>query len=379
MLSRSTSLLSALDTPRGDRIDGVARFSGWVIPTDATAEWSVELSVDGTPTATTMRVLRPDVGLAYPDQVRATQSGYFGDIVISAAAETKVTVEGTVVFGSGRREPLFTRSVFVNRSPIPQFPRRRNFDVDTLLDDSRHRDPSVGADARIPRRSVIAGVPHFHLGNGLPLIRLLESGATSIYGDLAHQVIRESDGPVLDFGAGIKSLEQLHPNVLLLDAVHFPYVDVVNTCPRLPFRDGAFAAVVSQAVFEHLPDPWQMVKELGRIVRAGGKLLIDTAFLQPYHGSPDHYYNMTVSGLRRMMTGFEILALGVQPYQTPASAFSMQFGHALEVLAEGKWRDLIHAWRQEVVGDAAGLDRALGPAGIEMLAAGVYVLARKPD
>jgi SAM-dependent methyltransferase len=43
---------------------------------------------------------------------------------------------------------------------------------------------------------------------------------------------------------------------------------------RLPYADGTFDAAVSGWVLEHLPDPRPGLKELARVLRPGGKLLL---------------------------------------------------------------------------------------------------------
>jgi SAM-dependent methyltransferase len=43
---------------------------------------------------------------------------------------------------------------------------------------------------------------------------------------------------------------------------------------RLPYADGAFDAVVCGWVLEHLPDPTPGLRELARVLRGGGKLLL---------------------------------------------------------------------------------------------------------
>ncbi len=43
---------------------------------------------------------------------------------------------------------------------------------------------------------------------------------------------------------------------------------------RLPYADGSFDAVVCGWVLEHLPDPTPGLKELARVLRPGGKLLL---------------------------------------------------------------------------------------------------------
>jgi SAM-dependent methyltransferase len=45
---------------------------------------------------------------------------------------------------------------------------------------------------------------------------------------------------------------------------------------RLPFPDGRFDAVVSRSVIEHLRDPRQAFRELSRVLRPGGTLMVVT-------------------------------------------------------------------------------------------------------
>lgn len=62
---------------------------------------------------------------------------------------------------------------------------------------------------------------------------------------------------------------------------------------ELPFIDNAFDHVDSGAVFEHLREPLLAIEEVKRVTAPGGLNIIDTAFLQSYHGYPGHYFNLT--------------------------------------------------------------------------------------
>ena len=48
---------------------------------------------------------------------------------------------------------------------------------------------------------------------------------------------------------------------------------------------------------------------------------------------------MTRSGLRQIMHGFEILELGVRPYQNPSLGLIMQIETLLPLVASADWRD----------------------------------------
>ncbi|HJS85875.1 MAG TPA: methyltransferase domain-containing protein, partial [Acetobacteraceae bacterium] len=51
---------------------------------------------------------------------------------------------------------------------------------------------------------------------------------------------------------------------------------------------------------EHVRDPFRCAAEIARVLKPGGRLLCCVPFLQPEHGYPHHYYNMTRQGLRAL-------------------------------------------------------------------------------
>jgi len=110
------------------------------------------------------------------------------------------------------------------------------------------------------------------------------------------------DGFVLDFGAGKRSV--YYDNVVNFEIVSYESTDVRGVGEVLPFRDGAFDAVISIAVLEHVKDPFMCAKEIARVLRPGGRLVCCVPFLQPLHGYPHHYYNMTSQGLRNLFDAY---------------------------------------------------------------------------
>jgi SAM-dependent methyltransferase len=110
--------------------------------------------------------------------------------------------------------------------------------------------------------------------------------------------VRRNSGKVLDCGSGLRS--ETDEAVICLDVDAFPSVDVLGVNQRLPFRDGVFDAVLSLNVLEHVTDPFACAAELVRVLKPGGILYCCMPFLQPEHGYPDHYFNATRSGMRRL-------------------------------------------------------------------------------
>jgi SAM-dependent methyltransferase len=116
--------------------------------------------------------------------------------------------------------------------------------------------------------------------------------------DVTALVERHADGLVLDCGAGRRPV--YHANVVNLEIAPYDTTDVLGAGEALPFRDGAFDAVISVAVLEHVRDPFRCAAELARVLKPGGELICVVPFLQPQHGYPHHYYNMAPQGLRAL-------------------------------------------------------------------------------
>lgn len=98
------------------------------------------------------------------------------------------------------------------------------------------------------------------------------------------------------------------PDVISADVLPTGAADVVCEAEALPFADGSLSYVYSSAVFEHVYDPVQSAREVRRVLREGGELYVDTAFLQGYHGFPSHYFNMTSQAVETFIADdFELL------------------------------------------------------------------------
>ncbi len=136
------------------------------------------------------------------------------------------------------------------------------------------------------------------------------------YDPLADSVIADVDGLVLDNGSGCKNVYL--DRVVNLEIVDYPTTDVLAVGERLPFADGAFAGALSLAVLEHVRDPFRCAREIARVVRPGGRIYVAVPFLQPYHGYPHHYFNMTLQALEQLFHDtFAIEQAGTPPYGWP--------------------------------------------------------------
>ncbi|MGH8042124.1 MAG: methyltransferase domain-containing protein [Rudaea sp.] len=325
-----------------------------------------------------------DLAAAFPEFPQATQGGFAGDLPLSEWLGRHHAVDVELVTQIDHTEQVLMRRSYriAVESPAP-VSRIRSFELADVVERLPNMDVwglGSGAGAHVRWPALILGAPHFHDAGTLPTVRVLEEGPTNAYSQGSIEIIEQTptSGVFLDLGCGIRNPQDIRANGVYLDAVHFRGVDVVNTQTRLPLRDKSIDAVVSLSVFEHLPDPFAMAAEIYRILKPGGSVWIETAFMQPLHADPSHYFNMTIEGLVRTFAGFDIQERGVQPHHFPSQSLSMQLRHVLPYLHDGQWKHTFDEWLDRLYTDGAALDDALGPIGRNTLAAGVFIRARKP-
>ncbi|MHB1036362.1 MAG: glycosyltransferase [Pirellulales bacterium] len=377
-----------LDGPLPGKIDRLTRFCGWHIPLAGRGQ-DLTLVLNGEPYARLMHGMRrADLAAAFPSLPGAMESGFLGDLALPDPIGRDEPFDLRVVRRIAGGDPVVLQSMTCQcRQEPAAWPKRdRSYELasllvcpdcrqDLTLDDRGRRCAHCGRQAHLR-----AGVIHlFQDRDELPLLRLTELNPTHPYGARARAIVEENRGGlVLDFGAGNTPPECLFPHVVALDVQQFRNTDIVATTDRLPFRDDTFDAVVSQAVFEHVPDPIQAARELCRVLKPGGTIHIDTAFMQPLHGDPSHYFNMTLAALRRVMAPFAEVDAGVASYQHPSLGLLMQFDAVTHLLPPGPWRDRLSQWRDLLGREGAALDADLGARGREILAAGYYFEGVKP-
>ena len=67
-------------------------------------------------------------------------------------------------------------------------------------------------------------------------------------------------------------------------------IDVVCEANAIPVPDASFDVVICTEVLEHVPEPIDVVREFGRIVAPGGRLILTAPLGSGIHQEPYHYY-----------------------------------------------------------------------------------------
>lgn len=96
-------------------------------------------------------------------------------------------------------------------------------------------------------------------------------------------------------------------------------VDLFCDGHDLPFVDGAFDAVVTTAVLEHVLYPERVAAEVARVLKTGGLLYSEMPFMQQVHEGAYDFTRYTFSGHRRLFNQFAEIDAGL--VAGPATAF----------------------------------------------------------
>lgn len=67
-------------------------------------------------------------------------------------------------------------------------------------------------------------------------------------------------------------------------------IDYVGDATAIPVADGSFDVALCSEVLEHHPEPISLVRELGRILKPGGRLILTAPLGSGIHQEPFHFY-----------------------------------------------------------------------------------------
>jgi ubiquinone/menaquinone biosynthesis C-methylase UbiE len=137
---------------------------------------------------------------------------------------------------------------------------------------------------------------------------------------------------VLDVGAGsapyrslfdgcdykTQDFAQLQPEQLRYGG--YTLIDLVSEADAIPVPDASFEVVLCTEVLEHVAEPIKVVREFGRILTPGGRLILTAPLGSGIHQEPYHYYGgYTPFWYRRFLTD-----AGFQSIEITANAGSLR-------------------------------------------------------
>ena len=143
-----------------------------------------------------------------------------------------------------------------------------------------------------------------------------------------ERLIREhAHGVLLDLGCGHIPYYEIYRQ-LIADSVCVDWENTAHKNPHLDhtadlnrplaFIGESFDTVLLTDVLEHIREPQQLIREISRVLRHGGKLILGVPFFYWVHEEPHDYYRYTQFALRSMceasrLSVVELLAYGGIP------------------------------------------------------------------
>ena len=129
-----------------------------------------------------------------------------------------------------------------------------------------------------------------------------------------QQAAQYASGTLLDLGCGNAPYRiWFGPRTTQYITADYPPVSpgVMVACNslELPFRARRFDTVLCTQVLEHVPKPWLMAEEVGRVLKPGGILILSCPQYWPLHEEPHDFFRFTVYGLQALFpkTGWDWL------------------------------------------------------------------------
>jgi SAM-dependent methyltransferase len=94
-------------------------------------------------------------------------------------------------------------------------------------------------------------------------------------------------------------------HIISLDIELVKGVDLVGDAQLLPLKKCSVDGIFCVSVLEYVQQPQQVVREIHRVLKAGGFLYISVPFVFRYHPEPEDLYRFSMHGLRVLCSSFE--------------------------------------------------------------------------
>lgn len=103
--------------------------------------------------------------------------------------------------------------------------------------------------------------------------------------ELLKKFSQELSGEILDAGAGSRRYDRLfRGSITAVDLVPNPAKDVqVADVNQLPFDNERFDGVLAIELFEYLTTPERAIKEIRRVLKPGGRLILTAPLMYRFH------------------------------------------------------------------------------------------------
>jgi SAM-dependent methyltransferase len=88
--------------------------------------------------------------------------------------------------------------------------------------------------------------------------------------------------------------------------------DIIGDITKTQFDDNSWDVIVCVQVIEHIPNLWDLPKEINRILKPNGYAIIDCPWMYPYHAEPPSfgdYWRVSKDGMKILFKDFELVQI----------------------------------------------------------------------
>lgn len=157
-----------------------------------------------------------------------------------------------------------------------------------------------------------------------------------------EHIAKLASGFVLDIGAGrqrIREFIERSSDYLAVD-LYSTSVELYRHPPHvycdasaIPLPSGTVDTVLLLDVLEHVPDIERCVREARRVIRPGGRMIIQMPFLYPLHDKPLDFRRLTNFGLHELARSCDLRVDSIREHGTPPETAALLFNLALSSMA----------------------------------------------
>ncbi len=150
-----------------------------------------------------------------------------------------------------------------------------------------------------------------------------------------YRLILAACGPgrTLEIGGGVGNLKRFAKEILTVDILPAPWLDVVCDAQKLPFEHASFGNIIMFDVLHHLASPPAFFREAERVLRSGGKLVVLEPAITPVSWLFYNYFH------------HESVDMSQDPFQRVAPAIKDPYAsnQAIPTLLFCKYQQRFHA------------------------------------
>lgn len=107
--------------------------------------------------------------------------------------------------------------------------------------------------------------------NRKPLLQLVYQ---DLYRSVANHLSGLPDPKIVELGSGLGNIQLVLPDCLRTDLFPYPWIDQIENAYNLSFEDESVSDLILSDVFHHLKYPGTALRELHRVLRPGGRVIL---------------------------------------------------------------------------------------------------------